>query len=96
MSTGLEILDIEIERLLKQQTEGALEFVDVKRLEILLKCRQLLLGQPTEIVEKKENYSHIKNQEILSYLKGKRGKGKPKYKRKRRSKASLGKRSTPI
>lgn len=85
MELGLKILNTEIERLQKHQEEGKLDYVDIKRLEILLKTRQLLLNRPTEIVKTTDDYSDIKDKEVLNYLKEVKSAKKTKPKTKRKS-----------
>lgn len=93
---SLQLIENEIERLSKRSNNSrtGLDLDDVKKLETLIKTRQLLLGEPTDI--SKELGNDLSEAQILKALKseapkanGKKKERSSKPKPKRVPKSSL-------
>lgn len=83
----LSIIHNEIERLETQSGKSGLTLEDVKKLETLIKTRQLILGEPTEITSTKEApKKKVSDKDVLAAL-------KPKKKATRKRKAPVKKAS---
>lgn len=82
----LTLIKNEIERLEAASGQGSLTLEDVRKLEILIKTRKLVLGEPTEITETKDSKpkKKVSDAEVLKTL-------KPKPKTKRKTRATNGK-----
>jgi hypothetical protein len=67
----LSIIDLEIKRLLAKASASGLDLSQTKQLEILIKTRQLLIGEPTEITTTAPQSCEgsISDKEILKVLK---------------------------
>lgn len=69
----LSIIQNEIERLQKQSGNSGLSLDDVKKLETLIKTRQLILGEPTEITSTKTtSKKSVSDKDVLATLKPKK------------------------
>lgn len=75
--TSLQLIKNEIDRLSKQSfSTSGLTLEDVKKLEILIKTRQLVLGEPTEITQNVSD-DKVSDEDILKALrKPKKSNGK--------------------
>lgn len=62
----LGIIDREISRLEQKQNATGLELNDIRSLETLIRTRQLLLGEPTDIL--KDISEDVSDSDILSIL----------------------------
>jgi len=65
--TPLKIIEVEIQRLSQLQDSTGLSLEDVKKLETLIKTRQLILGEPTTITQSISN-KEITDDQVLSAL----------------------------
>lgn len=65
----LILIQNEIERLESQSSNGSLTLEDVRKLEILIKTRQLVLGEPTTITGNSEAPKKVSDKAVLSALK---------------------------
>jgi hypothetical protein len=66
----LNLINNEIARLSTMSNVTGLDLNDVKKLEILIKTRQLLLGEPTSITQDTSKEKEISNDELLRVLQG--------------------------
>lgn len=67
---SIELINKEIERLGQKQASGQmLDINDIRSLEVLVKTRQLLMGEPTDIT--KELSDDVTEADVMSILKPK-------------------------
>jgi hypothetical protein len=84
----LSIIDLEIKRLLAKASASGLDLSETKQLEILIKTRQLLIGEPTEITTTAQSYDLINDRDILDVLKPQQGAENGEKTKKRSKKAA--------
>jgi hypothetical protein len=86
----LSIIDLEIKRLLTRASSSGLDLSQTKQLEILIRTRQLLLGEPTEITTTAPQSCEglISDKEILKVLKNPEQGAENGEKTKKRSKTA--------
>ena len=65
--TTLDIIATEIEELKVRSKDGGLSFAETKKLETLIKIRNLIYLQPTEIV-RNEYDDQFTDKEVLKFL----------------------------
>jgi hypothetical protein len=67
---GLAIVELEINRLMQKANNLGLDLSETKQLEILVKIRQLLIGEPTDITKTvPSNKEEVSDSDILAALK---------------------------
>ena len=70
-NTNLDTLTIIENQISKLKAQDKLDLNDTRRLDILVKMRQLILGRPTEISESRKE-KEFTDREVLSALKPRR------------------------
>jgi hypothetical protein len=84
----LSIIDLEIKRLMNKASASGLDLSETKQLEILIKTRQLLIGEPTEITTTTQSCEgSIADKDILEVLKPQQGAGNGEIKKKANKKS---------
>jgi hypothetical protein len=84
--SGLAIVEQEITRLFAKSNTTGLDLSDSKQLEILVKIRQLLLGEPTDINKTvSPPKEEVSDEDILAVLKSQSKEGSNGQKKKKTS-----------